>query len=132
VSADTDMSVDVYERSAGQATLVSTGSPGNGAFDAEFVGASADGSRVFFQMIGLAGDHCLSGHAGKDRLSGGVGNDTLTGGKGRDKVNAGTGNDKVNSRDKRRETVRCGKGKRDRVTADRSDRLIGCDNVRRV
>jgi hypothetical protein len=45
---------------------------------------------------------------------------------------AGTGNDKVNSRDKRRETVRCGKGKRDRVTADRSDRLIGCDRRARL
>ena len=37
---------DVYERSGGTVTLVSAG--GNGAFGAEFDGASADGTRVFF------------------------------------------------------------------------------------
>ena len=49
VSADTDAFEDVYERSGGQTTLVSTGpAGGNGAFDGFFAGASADGSRVFF------------------------------------------------------------------------------------
>lgn len=46
---DTDSRLDVYERSAGATTLVSTGSGGgNGAFDAYFDKASNDGSRVFF------------------------------------------------------------------------------------
>ena len=50
VSADTDTSMDVYERAGGQTTLVSTGpTGGNGTFDASFAGASADGSRVFFE-----------------------------------------------------------------------------------
>jgi hypothetical protein len=49
VSADSDTSWDVYERSGGQTTLVSTGpAGGNGDFDAPFAGASADGTRVFF------------------------------------------------------------------------------------
>ena len=47
--ADSDTSQDVYERSGGQTTLISTGPTGaNGAFDASFRGASADGARVFF------------------------------------------------------------------------------------
>ena len=52
VSADTDTEQDVYERSGGQTTLVSTGpAGGNGATGAGFAGASADGSRVFFVTI---------------------------------------------------------------------------------
>jgi len=49
VAADTDASRDLYERSLGVTTLVSTGpgAPG-GAFDATFAGASEDGSKVFF------------------------------------------------------------------------------------
>jgi hypothetical protein len=39
---------DVYERSGGQTTLVSTG-PTSGVGDATFAGASDDGSRVFFE-----------------------------------------------------------------------------------
>ncbi|MGH2979969.1 MAG: hypothetical protein ACRDLQ_10095, partial [Solirubrobacterales bacterium] len=49
VSGDTDSQADVYERFAGATALVSTGSSGgNGAFPAFFDGASADGTRVFF------------------------------------------------------------------------------------
>ena len=49
VPADTDGAVDVYQRSGGATTLVSTGPVnGNGSPNAAFAGASADGSRVFF------------------------------------------------------------------------------------
>ncbi len=49
VAGDTDTSTDVYERSGGTTTEISTGpTGGNGAFDAFFDGASADGSHVFF------------------------------------------------------------------------------------
>jgi len=49
VAADTDASVDVYERSGGTTKRVSAGQiKGNGAFGANFEGASADGTRVFF------------------------------------------------------------------------------------
>jgi hypothetical protein len=49
VPGDTDSSQDIYERSAGTTKRVSAGQVNdNGAFDAAFEGASADGSRVFF------------------------------------------------------------------------------------
>jgi hypothetical protein len=49
VSADTDHSQDIYERSGGTTTLTSAGQiNGNGALDPAFVGASADGVRVWF------------------------------------------------------------------------------------
>jgi hypothetical protein len=48
-SSDTDLSTDVYERSGGATTLISTGPLDvNGLLDASFVGASLDGDRVFF------------------------------------------------------------------------------------
>ena len=48
VAADSDGSVDLYERAGGSTTLVSTGpSGGNGAFDVQFAGASDDGAHVF-------------------------------------------------------------------------------------
>ena len=49
VSADTDAQFDVYERSGGQTTLISTGpAGGNGAFEPSFEAVSADGARVLF------------------------------------------------------------------------------------
>ena len=49
VSGDTDSQPDVYERSGGETTLVSTGTVGgNGAFAAQFGGASAAGTLMFF------------------------------------------------------------------------------------
>jgi hypothetical protein len=48
-AADTDADQDVYDRSSGQTTLLSTGpAGGNGAMPAGFQGSSSDGSRVFF------------------------------------------------------------------------------------
>jgi hypothetical protein len=50
VSSDTDNSIDVYQRSGGTTTLVSTGpAGGNGARDADLKGWSEDGTRLFFQ-----------------------------------------------------------------------------------
>ena len=49
VSSDTDTRIDVYERSGGQTTLISTGpAGGNGDFGAGFADVSADGAHVFF------------------------------------------------------------------------------------
>ena len=57
VSSDTDSARDVYERSGGVTTLVSTGpSGGNGSSDAMFQDASSDGTRVVFRTAeGLVG-----------------------------------------------------------------------------
>ena len=50
VAADTDTRPDIYLRSAGDTSLVSTGpTGGNGAIDPIFFDISADGSRVFFE-----------------------------------------------------------------------------------
>jgi len=50
VAADTDASVDIYERVGASTTLISTGSAGgNGAFNADFFDASKDGSRAVFE-----------------------------------------------------------------------------------
>jgi len=49
VAEDTDITSDVYLREGATTTLISTGpTGGNGTFGADFGGASADGSRVFF------------------------------------------------------------------------------------
>lgn len=107
-------------------------------------------------LRGLGGDDCLLGGAGRDALSGGAGRDRLTGGASADRLNGGGGADRltggggadrliggpgrntlsggggrdlVNSANRRRERVSCGGG-RDRVIADRVDRLRGCERVR--
>ena len=50
VAADTDDSIDIYERSGNTTTLISTGpNGGNGDFGADFFDASKDGSRVAFE-----------------------------------------------------------------------------------
>ncbi len=50
VAGDTDTTYDVYQRAAGATTLISTGtSAGNGPKDAAYRGASANGTRVFFE-----------------------------------------------------------------------------------
>jgi hypothetical protein len=50
VAGDTDQALDVYERSAGTTTLISTGpTGGNGNFDADFADVSSDGTHVFFK-----------------------------------------------------------------------------------
>jgi len=82
------------------------------------------------RLWGRAGRDRLSGGSGNDRLSGGSGNDRLNGGSGRNRLSGGSGNDRVSSANGRRESVNCGSG-RDFVRADRSDRLRGCERVRR-
>jgi Ca2+-binding RTX toxin-like protein len=82
-------------------------------------------------LRGLGGNDTLAGRAGDDCLSGGAGNDALNGGPGNDRFDAGPGDDTVNARDGRSETVNCGPGRQDRVIADRTDRLVGCETVRR-
>jgi hypothetical protein len=77
-------------------------------------------------LRGSLGNDRLYGGDGSDRLFGEAGNDTLYGGPGRDQLEGGGQNDTIVSRDGIAETVRCGTGL-DRVRADRSDRLLGCE-----
>ena len=82
-------------------------------------------------LVGDQGRDTLSGGAGNDTLSGGSGNDTISGGAGKNVVSGGAGNDTISVRNKKRDVVNCGSGRRDRVTADRIDRVRGCERVRR-
>jgi uncharacterized repeat protein (TIGR01451 family) len=99
-------------------------------------------------LDGDGGDDQLSGGDGRDRLFGGSGSDRLLGGAkgdelhgdtgidqlfpgtGRDRVWGGPGNDTISARDGSRDVIDCGAGL-DRVTADRRDRLRGCERVSR-
>lgn len=88
------------------------------------------GTKYADVLRGLAGDDTLHGLGGADRIEGGSGRDRIIGGPGRDVVIGGAGNDDIRVRDGQIDTVRCGAG-RDRVRADRRDRLSGCERVRR-
>ncbi len=113
-----------------------------------------NGSRRSDTLVGLqandtlrgrgAGD-CIVGSAGADLMRADAGNDVLLGddpatfklgkpgrdridaGPGRDYVDAGPANDSVVSKDGETDIVDCGPGRRDRVEADRKDRLTGCE-----
>src|SRR3954471_7595436 len=82
-------------------------------------------------VAGGSGNDRLSGGDGNDTLSGSTGNDRLTGGPGKNTYSGGPGNDKIRARNKRVDTVACGKGV-DTVTADRGDKVArDCENVMR-
>ncbi|MGI8944729.1 MAG: calcium-binding protein [Thermoleophilaceae bacterium] len=94
------------------------------------------------RLVGGFGRDRLYGGNGNDRLRGGGSGDRLVGERGNDRihaggaddaanrVDAGPGNDIINVRNRKRDFVLCGRG-RDRVIADRGDRLNGCERVSR-
>lgn len=106
---------DVLKGGAGDDCLY--GDSGNDILDG---GAGDD------KLYGGSGNDALSGGPGADTLDGGAGNDRLTGGPGANKLVGGRGNDTINARNGTKDVVNCGKG-RDRVRADRSDKLSGCE-----
>jgi hypothetical protein len=79
-------------------------------------------------LSGLAGNDTLMGGKGDDKITGGAGNDYVDAGAGVDNVDAGAGSDTVLVADGEIDTVECGEGN-DRVIADASDRLSGCEAV---
>ena len=89
-------------------------------------------------LSGRGGHDVVVGGPGADRLAGGSGPDRLTDAptayvfglsSGRNRVSGGPGADIVDVANARRDLVRCGPG-RDHVTADRDDKLIGCERKR--
>jgi RTX calcium-binding nonapeptide repeat (4 copies)/Divergent InlB B-repeat domain len=91
------------------------------------------------RIRGLGGNDCLFGEGGNDDVRGGRGNDAVSGGTGSDQLNGGTGRDalqggpgrdRIVAVDRARDVIRCGRG-RDTVLADRVDRVLGCELVRR-
>jgi Ca2+-binding RTX toxin-like protein len=106
---------------------------GAGGVDSLFGGAGDD------CLDGGAGNDWISGGDGADDLKGGIGNDTIYGGAGNDKidggkgvnaVSAGAGNDTIKAKNRKRETIDCGAG-RDTVTADKTDKLKGCETKKK-
>jgi RTX calcium-binding nonapeptide repeat (4 copies)/Divergent InlB B-repeat domain len=105
-------------------------------------GAGSDGiyGRAGNDRIrGLGGNDCLFGEGGnddvrggpgKDAVNGGKGSDQLYGGAGRDTMRGGPGRDRIFAVDRTRDVILCGGG-RDTVRADRVDRILGCESVRR-
>jgi Ca2+-binding RTX toxin-like protein len=73
----------------------------------------------------------LYGFGGDDTLNGGAGPDFLDGGPGRDHLNGGAGNDSIRSLDGAVDVVNCGTGKKDKVHADKKDKLKGCEKKHR-
>ncbi len=89
---------------------------------------SLDGGYDDDMLAGGAGNDRLFGGAGNDKLYGEAGIDRLIAGGGRNVIDGGAGNDSIEARNGERDRVICGPG-RDRVRADRYDRLNGCEIV---
>ena len=83
------------------------------------------------RMNGGTGNDVVDGASGNDSLRGGPGNDRIRAGSGKNKISAGSGNDTITAANGRTERISCGGG-RDKVTADRRDRLVGCERVKRT
>jgi Ca2+-binding RTX toxin-like protein len=114
---------------------------GGGAADRLWAGGGAD------LLHGDAGADVLRGEGGPDRLYGGAGPDRILGGPGNDdirevpdnysatdpldtgrnRIESGGGRDRVNVANGRRDVVDCGSGV-DSVTADKGDKLSGCEH----
>jgi Ca2+-binding RTX toxin-like protein len=82
------------------------------------------------RLSGGSANDRLSGGTGNDRLIGGGGSDRLIGGRGKNAYDGGRGNDRIRARNRRAETVRCGRG-RDRAVVDARDRVSRCELVLR-
>ena len=102
--------------------------------DCDVVGTwSADrlvGTRRRDTICGLPGPDVIVAGAGNDTVIAGAGADTIRPGPGRDVVSGGDGRDKIHSRDGQRDLIDCGLYL-DTVYADRRDRLVDCERVRR-
>ena len=108
---------------------------GQAGNDALYGGAGVDrldGRDGNDRADGGDGNDRVYGGKGRDRLGGGAGNDTLTAGPGPGRVSGGPGNDVINSVNRKRDRIDCGAGRRDRVKADRKDRLKRCERVKRA
>ncbi len=106
-----------------------SGGSGNDRVSGESGNDRVGGDSGNDRLSGGSGRDRLNGGRGRDRVSGGSGNDRISAG-GADRVNAGSGNDFINARNRRTDRIDCSRG-RDRVRADRRDRLRRCERVSR-
>lgn len=84
------------------------------------------------RSYGGDGNDILDGRGGNDVVDGGNGRDRIIGGAGRDTLRGGAGDDTVVARDRTRDAIDCGPGRRDVATVDRIDAVRGCEIVRRA
>ena len=77
---------------------------------------------------GETGIDYLFGDDGDDVLRGGPFETVMNGGQGADEISAGGGPDRLTANDGEVDRIGCGPG-RDRVVADRNDRLTSCESV---
>ncbi len=90
------------------------------------------GTRRGETLFGLQGNDRVQAKRGRDCLFGGDGRDVLIGGPDPDYIEGGAGNDLVLAADGTVDKIRCEGGRRDRVVADRRDRVArDCERVRR-
>jgi hypothetical protein len=101
-----------------------------GSAASAIVGRVILGSRVGEVLRGTRGSDLIRAGRGADSVYGRGGPDRISGGPGADRLFGGSGNDALFSTDHSRDSVDCGTG-RDRVVADRGDRLSRCEIVRR-
>jgi hypothetical protein len=94
--------------------------------------AMINGEGTVDMLMGHAGVDVLRGGSAFDELTGFEGADELVGGTKADRMLGGRGSDLIKARDGGRQgdIVLCGRG-RDKVIADRPDKLRGCENVKR-
>ena len=124
-----DSGADVLRGNAGVDHL--RGSSGNDRVRGDAGNDFVSGGSNHDVVYGGSGRDAMVGDAGNDRLLGGSGNDTIDVGKGSNRVWAGPGKDKVEAVNRRRDLIRCGKG-RDVVRADLVDRVArDCEVVTR-
>jgi Tol biopolymer transport system component len=95
------------------------------------VAAKAPAASKGKTIRGNARSNRLMGTNFADTIYGLGGNDTINPRNGRDRVFAGAGNDTINAVDGVKDTIDCGAGRGDRVTADRVDTVKGCERVTR-
>ena len=108
----------------------SEGGPGDDLLIAPRSGGDLEGEEGNDVLLGGSSFDELDGGAGSDRLLGRGRADEIRGGLGTDLLSGGRGGDFLRDRDDKRDVMRCGSG-RDRVKADRHDRLRGCELVSR-
>ncbi len=81
------------------------------------------------RLVGTGDANVLKTKGGADTIRAGGGRDKINPGKGKDEVEGGPGNDLIRARDGKRDVIDCGAGKRDKVIADRKDRVKRCKKV---
>jgi Ca2+-binding RTX toxin-like protein len=115
-----------------------TGTEGADRIEGTAAGETIDALGGDDVVNGNRGPDCIFGGDGSDHLEGGFGEDTIRGGRGddligggqeRSSIAGGPGSDRISSSNGVADAVDCGSGA-DRVLADRSDRLTGCERVR--